>query len=69
MKRNAITDLHTKTVAELQSQAIELRAALAKARFEKRAGSGRANLRSLRDDLARVLSVLTQKQELEANTK
>lgn len=65
MKRNDITGLQTKTIEELRKQATDLRAELAKARFEKRAGSGRANLRALRDDLARVLSVLTYKQQME----
>lgn len=62
MKRNAISDLQNKTQDDLQKQANDLRAELAKARFEKRAGTGRANLRGLRDDLSRVLTVLTRKQ-------
>lgn len=63
MKTSIIADLHKKTADELNKQIAEARTELAKARFEKRAGVGRANLRELRDNLARLLTIASEKLE------
>ena len=65
MKTNDIKSLHDKTSAELQTMTDELSTELAKARFEKRAGVGKANLRKIRDDLARLKTILSEKLKLE----
>lgn len=64
MKRNDITTLHSKSVAELQKQITELQQQRAKTRLELAAGK-LANVRllsQLADDLARVKTVLRQKE-------
>jgi ribosomal protein L29 len=63
MKRNDISALHEKTVEELQQQLVELRQQLAHTRLER--GAGKATLskvRSLADDVARVKTVLREKE-------
>lgn len=63
MKRNDITALHEKTLEELRGQLQELRQQLAHTRLER--GAGKASLskvRSLADDVARVNTVLREKQ-------
>jgi len=64
MKRNDIKALATKTVAELETQLVQLEAEITKAQLAKVAGK-LTNIRqvaTLRDDLARVKTVLTQHQ-------
>jgi ribosomal protein L29 len=63
MKRKDITSLHSKTQAELEKMLLDLRVSLTKKRQEKRVGK-LADTRSVSrvsDDIARILSVLTQK--------
>lgn len=63
MKRNDITDLHDKTVAELHQQLAELRLQLGKMQVEKKANK-LANPRlvsTVRDDIARIKTVMTEK--------
>ena len=64
MKRNDIKNLSTKSTEELQTQLVQLVADVTKARLAKKTGR-LANLRSiahLQDDIARVKTVLRQKQ-------
>lgn len=64
MKRNEIKELATKSEAELQQQLQALETEVAKARLAKMAGK-LSNLRQisvLRDDVARVKTVLHQRQ-------
>ncbi len=64
MKRNDIKALATKTTAELQTQLVALEAEITKAQLAKIAGK-LANVRQvamLRDDLARIKTVLRQQQ-------
>lgn len=61
MKRNEITQLATKTEAELQTQLQVIHLELSKAKLAKSAGK-LANLRSvgvLKDDVARIKTALT----------
>ena len=63
MKRNDIKALHEKTVDELNAQLLELKEKLAHTRLER--GAGKASLtkvRSLADDVARVYTVLREKE-------
>lgn len=64
MKRNDISALHEKTSGELEQQLAELKKDLAKAKLELPAGK-LADTRlpgKIRDDIARVKTVLSQKQ-------
>jgi ribosomal protein L29 len=63
MKRKDITSLHSKTQPELEKMLLDLRVSLTKKRQEKRVGK-LADTRSVSrtsDDIARILSVLAQK--------
>lgn len=64
MKRNDITALQTKEVTELQQQLTGLETELVKARLERSAGKlqNPAKVRSLSDDIARVKTVIREKQ-------
>lgn len=63
MKHNDIRALHKKTVAELATQSSELSKELARARLEKKAGRRpNTHIALIADDLARVKSVITQKE-------
>ncbi len=71
MKRNDITKLHSLTVNELQKQLEKLTAELIKTQLERRAGKLK-NVRlvgTLRDDIARVKTVLARTAEPEAAQK
>lgn len=70
MKRNDISALHEKTTGELEQQLQELRKSLAKVKLELPAGK-LADTRlpgKIRDDIARVKTILTQKQLLAKTT-
>jgi large subunit ribosomal protein L29 len=64
MKRNDITALQTKDSAELQQQLRGLETELVKARLERSAGKleNPAKVKSLSDDIARVKTVIREKQ-------
>lgn len=66
MKRNDIIALHDKTSGELEQQLEELRKNLAKAKLELPAGKLEDTRLpgKIRDDIARVKTVLRQKQVL-----
>jgi ribosomal protein L29 len=67
MKRQQVTALHTKPVAELRQMLVGLQADLAKKRHEKRVGK-LANVRALSrltDDIARLQTII-RAQELAA---
>ncbi len=67
MDRNAIRELHSKTVKELQTMVVGIRKELASIQVEKRLGK-KKNTReftSKRNDLARVLTVLGEKEIIE----
>lgn len=70
MKRNDITALQSKEIAELQQQLSELETELVKARLERSAGKlqNPAKVKSLSDDIARVKTVIRDKQLREAVT-
>lgn len=71
MKRNDIKALADKSVAELNKQLQELQLQVAKARLEKSVGK-LENLRlvsSLSDDVARIKTVLREKQLAEETVK
>ena len=61
MKRQAISALHTKPVAELSAQLIELQTKLYKARLQKSAGKSKnpAEVKELADDVARIKTVIS----------
>lgn len=64
MKRNDITALQSKEIAELEQQLTSLQTELVKARLERSAGQlqSPAKVKSLSDDIARVKTVMRQKQ-------
>ncbi|MDQ5951617.1 MAG: large subunit ribosomal protein [Patescibacteria group bacterium] len=64
MKRNDITALQSKEIAELDQQLTGLQTELVKARLERSAGQlqNPAKVKSLSDDIARVKTVIRQKQ-------
>lgn len=64
MKRNDITALHEKTVAELQKQLAEIQKNLATARLQKSVGKLQkpSEIQVLRNDIARVKTVLRNKE-------
>jgi ribosomal protein L29 len=64
MKRQQIDELHQMTVTQLQAKAAEIRQDLAKAQLEKTVGKldNPRLVSTLRDDLARVLTIKTQKE-------
>lgn len=66
MKRNDITALHDKTNGELEQQLQELRKSLAKAKLELPAGKLEDTRLpgKIRDDIARVKTILREKQVL-----
>lgn len=63
MKRKDITNLHQKTVSELQAELEKLLKELTKARLEKSAGklSNVALTHTLADDVARVRAIIKEK--------
>ncbi len=68
MKRNDINLLHEKTLAELQEQLVELNQQWAKAKLELKVNK-LSDLRSpskLRDDIARVKTIMREKELLAA---
>lgn len=68
MKRNDISTLHDKTMAELHQSLAELRVQLGKIQVEKKANK-LANPRlvsMVRDDIARIKTVMTEKTLTEA---
>jgi ribosomal protein L29 len=63
MKRNDITQLHDKTLAELKKQLDELRQDLARVRLERAVGkSALSKVRLVADDVARVHTVIAEKE-------
>jgi ribosomal protein L29 len=63
MKRNDITQLHDKTLAELRKQLEETRRELARVRLERAVGKAAlSKVRLVADDVARVLTVITEKE-------
>ena len=60
-------ELRTKSVDELKKQLLELRKEQFNMRFQKSGGQleNTAQIRTVRRDIARVKTVLTQKQEAE----
>lgn len=64
MRKNDITALHEKSIEELKTQVEELSKELATARLEKAAGrlSDTSKVRQLADDVARVKTIMTEKQ-------
>lgn len=64
MKRNDITALHEKTVAELHKQLNEIQKNLATARLQKSVGKLQkpSEIQVLRNDIARVKTVLRNKE-------
>ncbi|MCA9369674.1 MAG: 50S ribosomal protein L29 [Pseudomonadales bacterium] len=66
MKRYTKKTLADKSTTELKELVSQLRTESAQAMLEKRAGTGRTNVRFLRDQLARVLTILSQKERSEA---
>ncbi len=68
MKRNDINALHTMTVEDLRKKLTELSQAFAKAKLEKKVGklANRRFAATLSDDIARVKTILTEK-EMEAS--
>ncbi len=66
MKRNEIKALSQKTVAELNQELLKLSHDLANMRLQKKVGklSSVSKLRNLSDDIARIKTVLTQKETL-----
>jgi ribosomal protein L29 len=63
MKRTAITNLHQKTVAELETELNQTLKTLTHARLEKAAGRLKdvASVERLADDVARVRTILKEK--------
>ena len=68
MKRNDIKALHDKNLAELNKILEEMLERLAKIRLEKSAGrlENTSSVKNLADDIARVKTIITQKQKLKA---
>lgn len=66
MKRNEIKALSQKTVAELDKELLKLSHDLANMRLQKKVGklSSVSKLRNLSDDIARIKTVLTEKEML-----
>lgn len=66
MKRNEIKALSQKTVAELDKELLKLSHDLANMRLQKKVGklSSVSKLRNLSDDIARIKTVLTEKETL-----
>jgi large subunit ribosomal protein L29 len=64
MKRNEIKALSQKTVAELDKELLKLSHDLANMRLQKKVGklSSVSKLRNLSDDIARIKTVLTEKE-------
>ena len=69
MKRNDIKALHEKTLAELNKQLEELQLQVAKAKLELTAGKleDTRSIGKLRDDVARIKTVLREQELLAAN--
>ncbi len=68
MKKQDITALHSKTIAELQKQLLELSSTLARMRLAQKARkAGNTHAQLVADDMARVKAVLRSK-ELVATT-
>ena len=65
MKKNDIKALHQKTVAELEKMLNELNLSLAAKRLMKKAGrlENVSEIRTLSDDIARVKTVITEKNK------
>lgn len=65
MKRNDITALHGKTVADLQQQLAELRTELGKIQVEKKAQklSNPRRVSTVKDDIARVMTIIKVKEQ------
>jgi large subunit ribosomal protein L29 len=66
MKRNDIKALSQKTVSELDKELLKLSHDLANMRLQKKVGklSSVAKLKNLSDDIARIKTVLTEKETL-----
>ena len=66
MKRNDIKALSQKTVSELDKELLKLSHDLANMRLQKKVGKLRsvAKLKNLSDDIARIKTVLTEKETL-----
>lgn len=66
MKRNEIKALSQKTVAELDKELLKCSHDLANMRLQKKVGklSSVSKLRNLSDDIARIKTVLTEKETL-----
>jgi len=64
MKRNDIKALSQKTVSELDKELLKLSHDLANMRLQKKVGklSSVSKLRNLSDDIARIKTVLTEKE-------
>jgi large subunit ribosomal protein L29 len=64
MKRNDIKALHDKSAAELNKTLAELNHELANMRLQKKVGklSSVSKLKNLSDDIARIKTILTEKQ-------
>lgn len=65
MKRNDIKALHQKTVAELEKDLAKFNNDLANMRLQKKVGKldSVAKLKNLSDDIARIKTVITEKEE------
>lgn len=64
MKRNDITALHGKEIAELKTQLVELQNEWFKAKLQKSAGKSEnpAKIGQLADDVARIKTVIREKE-------
>lgn len=64
MKRNDIVELHSKTVAELALQLEKVQKQLAESKLSLKVGKleNRAAARAMRDDIARIKTIMREKQ-------
>ncbi len=71
MKSNDIKALQTKTIEELKVQLDDLSLQLATARLQKKAGKLKnvSSVHTIADDVARVKTVITNKQLAESQKK
>lgn len=68
MKRNDIAALHSKSVEELQAQLLKVQTELAESKLALKVGklTNTAKVRMLRDDVARIKTIVREKQVRDA---
>lgn len=71
MKRNDIAALHSKSVDELQTQLVKVQKELAESKLALKVGklSNTAKVRMLRDDVARIKTIVREKHIRDAAAK